>query len=53
MPYECGNTMVTAEADPEEERHQKWIQLEKSIKQGFNYKNKIADLKCKNQPERS
>lgn len=53
MSYEPGNPMVTAEADLEREYNQKWIKFEKSIKQGLKYKNEIAGLKCKKQPERS
>lgn len=44
--------MVTAEVDWEE-HNWKRIQFQKSIKRGLNYKNEIAGLKCKNQPERS
>jgi len=37
--------MVTGKADPKEEHQQKWIKLEKTIKQGHNYRNSIAGLK--------
>ena len=53
MSYKLDNTMITGKADPKEEHRQKWIKLEKTIKQGLNYKNEIAGLKYEKQPERS